>query len=425
MCASYLFLSQCSDLRQFLPEVVGASAVVVCSIAALCCLQCPASSRVILYVVLLIAVVIRGLFVARMPELSDDLYRYLWDGLQLLKGGNPYAVAPELVIPITAAERAVHPLINHPYLVTIYPPAAQLLFAASGGTVFTFKLLSVALDIGSCVLLAIFLKKQQRSYWWLTLYAWHPLVVIEGAASAHIDSAALFFVLFSLWAATWHSDRYQRWAGTVSALFLATAVMIKLFPVVFVPFFYLLLPRGQRLRFFMVLSLCCVAYVLPFLPQLTHGLTTLNTYVNQWEFSSFSFRLLRTLFGSGQHARLLLATLFACIVVSQWWNLQQTEVTFDHLVKACGRFLLVFLLLTPTLHPWYALYLVAFIVLAPSPASLALSWSVLLSYQVVAVHYFSGVWQESSIISFYIWFAPVLALLLTAVAFLYRKKRRR
>lgn len=425
VCCSYLFLSQCSDLRLCLPELVCASAVVVCSLTALCCLQKPVSSRELLGVILFIAVIIRLLLMQRAPELSDDLYRYLWDGLQLLQGVNPYAAAPEVMIPVSKAEKAVHPLINHPYLVTIYPPAAQLIFAASGGTVFAFKLLCVVVDIGSCLLLALLLRSQQRSFWWLTVYAWHPLVVIEGAASAHIDIAALFFVLLSLWAVTWQQPRWQRWSGAFSAAFLATAVMIKLFPVVFVPFFYLLLSRHQRARFFLVFSVCCVAYVLPFLPELSHALTTLGTYVNHWEFSSFSFRLLRTLFGSGQQARLIIATLFGCIVVSQWWNLRQTEVTFDLVVKACGRFLLVFLLLTPTLHPWYALYLVAFIVLAPSAPALTLSWSVLLSYQVVAVEHFSGVWQESSIISFYIWFAPVLALLFTAAAFLYRKKRRR
>lgn len=373
--------------------------------------------------VLVIAIFIRLLLMQRAPELSDDLFRYLWDGLQLLQGINPYAVAPEMVIPLTQAGKAIQPLINHPYLVTIYPPAAQVLFAFSGGTIFGFKLLCVILDIGSCVILALLLKRQQRSYWWLTLYAWHPLVVIESAASAHIDIAALFFVLLSLWAAVWQQPRWQSWAGLVSGLCLASAVMIKLLPVVFVPFFYLLLPRDQRHRFFMAFVGGCAAYVLPFLPQLSHGFATLTTYVNHWEFSSFSFRLLRTLFGSGQHARLILVTLFGCIVVSQWWNLRQTEVTLDRLVKACGRFLMVFLLLTPTLHPWYALYLVAFIVLAPSAPALTLSWSVLLSYQVVAVEHFSGVWQESSLISFYIWFAPVLALLLTAAAFLYRKKR--
>lgn len=424
MCCSCLFLSQCSDLRQFLPELVGASAVIVCSIAALCWLQWPVSSRGVLAAVLLLALLFRLLLMQRVPELSDDLFRYLWDGLQLLKGINPYAAAPEVMIPVSAAEQAVHPLINHPYLVTIYPPAAQLFFAASGGTVVAFKVLCVAVDIGSCILLALLLKRQQRSYWWLTLYAWHPLVLIEGAASAHIDIAALFFVLFSLWAVTWQGARWQRLAGPVSGVSLATAVMIKLFPVVFVPFFYLLLPHNQRRRFFMVFIFSCVAYIVPFLPQLSHAIVTLQTYVNHWEFSSFSFRLLRTLFGSGQHARLILVTLFGCIVVSQWWNLQQSEVTFDRLAKACGRFLMVFLLLTPTLHPWYALYLVAFIVLAPSAPALTLTWSVLLSYQVVAVEHFSGVWQESSIISFYIWFAPVLALLLTAAAFLYRKKQR-
>ena len=88
---------------------------------------------------------------------------------------------------------------------------------------------------------------------------------------------------------------------------------------------------------------------------------------------------------------------------------------------------LAFLLLTPTLHPWYALYLLAFIPLAPSLASfsagITLSWAVLLSYQVAATSVMSGTWQESTLLSFYVFAAPASALCITLL--LARRRNRR
>jgi hypothetical protein len=361
----------------------------------------------------------RLLFVTRIPELSDDLFRYVWDGLQLLQGHSPYAFAPEQLVPVGGRELAVHSLINHPHLVTIYPPLAQVLFAATGGTVLGMKVLCVVFDLGNCLLLAALLKHLKGNLWWLILYAWHPLVVLESAASAHIDIAALFFVLFSLWVIV----KRWRFAAPIAGILLGGAVMIKLFPLLFAPFFMLALPPGERRNFLLALVLSCVMVTLPFLPQITNAVNTLQQYVQHWEFSSFSFRLLRTLFYSGEHARLLLLTLFGCIVGRQWWALGQGIVTLPRVVKTCRSVLLVFLLLTPTLHPWYAIYLVAFIPLSPSTSAIVLSWSVLLSYQVVAGYHLTGLWQESSLISFYVWLAPVSALLATAVLFLRGKRR--
>ena len=72
-------------------------------------------------VILCVALLLRLLFLLSPPQLSDDVYRYLWDGSQLLRGNNPYAAAPAAVQP--PPERAeIHSRINHPDHVTLYPP---------------------------------------------------------------------------------------------------------------------------------------------------------------------------------------------------------------------------------------------------------------------------------------------------------------
>jgi hypothetical protein len=75
---------------------------------------------------------VAGLALVLAPSvLSDDLYRYLWDGRVLRAGFDPYAFAPS--DPALAALRDEHwAHINHPQIPTIYPPIAQGLFAAVG-----------------------------------------------------------------------------------------------------------------------------------------------------------------------------------------------------------------------------------------------------------------------------------------------------
>ena len=51
---------------------------------------------------------------------------------------------------------------------------------------------------------------------------------------------------------------------------------------------------------------------------------------------------------------------------------------------------MVFLLLTPTLQPWYALTLVAFLPFCAGPAGLVLCWVVFLTYQVQIPYFILG-----------------------------------
>ena len=68
-----------------------------------------------------------------------------------------------------------------------------------------------------------------------------------------------------------------------------------------------------------------------------------------------------------------------------------------------------FLILTPTLHPWYALYLAAFLPFAGGPAGLVFSWSVFLSYRVVMAYGLTGQWIENSSVPLWVVIAPAAA----------------
>ena len=254
-----LLISSCAvlalqpELRLAVPLLVGVTALMVLLLAFALFwgdrekpLWSPA-------VILAVALLLRLFFLFAPPQLSDDIYRYLWDGGNLLRGTNPYAAAPATITPPPEL-KAVHGKINHPDYFTIYPPAAQLVFAggaALGGTVGGLKALLALLDLGLCALLVLLLKRLGLPAWRAVLYAWNPLPVLEIAGSGHVDGAGLAMLIGSICLLV--PDRQsaagtapRQWPYLLSGSLLACAGLVKLFPLVLAPVLFLLVPAGRR-----------------------------------------------------------------------------------------------------------------------------------------------------------------------------------
>jgi hypothetical protein len=380
--------------------------------------------------ILVVALLMRLLFLCSPPQLSDDIYRYLWDGSNLLQGINPYAAAPAAQVP-SPALKSVHALINHPDYVTIYPPAAQVVFAggaALGGTITGLKAFLVLLDLGLCALLVVLLRQLGRPAWLAVLYAWNPLPVLEIAGSGHVDGAGLTLLIGSCCLLMMEVRRAaatgpRSWPILASGALLACAGLVKLFPLALAPVLYLLVPAGRRRHFLSGFVLALVALLLPFLPQLTNITKSLDAYARNWEFAGFAFNTLRSLTGSGALARLLLCSGFVLVVATVTLRLQArlkrglTGVEAGHqTLEACYLIALALLLLTPTLQPWYALCLAVFLPFSPRPAALVLCWVVFLTYQVQTPYFILGQWIENSLVTAAVFLAPVTAYLLGMIS---------
>jgi hypothetical protein len=447
---SYCLLALQPDLRLAVPELIGVTAL----IASLLTLALFFGERRRISwspaLILSIAAAGRLLFLFRAPELSDDIYRYLWDGLTLLSGKNPYAAAPALLQPPTEAFAGLQQLVNHAELVTIYPPAAQLVFAAGalcGGSIVGIKLLLILLDLASCLLIIRLLSAFRQPAWKATLYAWQPLAVLEVGASGHIDSAGIFFFLASLClligrkspatqnAPVSASQQSVSCHNNFPRLVLAggvfsCAVLVKLLPLIFLPGVLLVL-RRHSLPFLLGVLLAGAALLLPFLPDLTNALGTLQIYALHWEFAGLTFRSLRQASGSGESARMILVAVFLVVAGYRYTRLamnrqriapQENNASLLAALQACSEVTFCFLLLTPTLHPWYALYLAAFLPFAAGAARLVLCWSVFLGYQVLLPYTILGQWQEDDLTAALVSLAPITAFL--AVTLLRRLRRR-
>ncbi len=191
-----------------------------------------AGGRSVLALILATAMLLRLGALAAPVYLSDDIYRYIWDGRVQAAGINPYRHIPTDTHLAPLRDEAVFPNINrNNYAPTIYPPVAQMLFLLAtrfGETVPAMKLALVAVEAIGIGALFFVLRAAGAPRENILLYAWHPLPVWEIAGSGHLEAAVVAFVALALAAAL---GGRRAWSGAA----LAAATLVKFFPLVLVP----------------------------------------------------------------------------------------------------------------------------------------------------------------------------------------------
>jgi hypothetical protein len=178
------------------------------------------------------AILLRLLALSAPVFLSDDINRYIWDGRVQAAGINPYRYIPTDPDLARLRDDAIYPNINrNNYAPTIYPPVAQILFLLAnrlGETVLAVKLVFVVVEAVGIGALLLILRAAEEPREHVLLYVWHPLPIWEIAGSGHIDGAVVAFVALGLAAAV---DGRRAWSGAA----LAAATLVKFFPLVLAP----------------------------------------------------------------------------------------------------------------------------------------------------------------------------------------------
>lgn len=310
------------------------------------------------------------------PTLSEDVYRYLWDGRLVAQGVNPYP-RPPTDPTLSRFHDGLEERLNHGDVPTIYPPVAQYLFGATArveATPRNWKLTLLALEVALVLALAWLLRRRGLAPERLLLYYWNPLVVIESYGSGHVDVAAGAFLVLAL---ALKERRREAGAGVAFAL----AVLTKYIPL-------LLVPALLRARAWRALGVAAVVAAVLFAPFLGDGASLgggLKAYARHWEFNGSLFPLLRAIFPHGDGARLLLSALLALAAVA-------IGVRIRSLTGAALAVWAAFLLASPTVYPWYLVPGVALLPLHPDPGLLLFSGLVALTYLPLAEFRATGAW---------------------------------
>lgn len=182
-------------------------------------------------IILAFALLPRLILLPMKPTLSDDMFRYVWDGRLQNSGLNPYRYPPnaEEVAGFTVGDAAVWPHINRKSSVTIYPPGAQLAYTAIwrvvSDSVTGFKTAFVLAELVGAWMLYHLLLALNRPPQHLLIYLWSPLLIFEVAHAGHVDGLMLPLLMLAFWARV--KERYG-----LLAVALGLAVLVKLFPLI-------------------------------------------------------------------------------------------------------------------------------------------------------------------------------------------------
>lgn len=373
-----------------LPNLTLLAACGVLAVVAWLVLRSPAGPRAVLAVVgCAVLCQLPGLTTG--PLTSTDAYRYVWDGRVQFAGVSPYTQVPlddrlarlrdpllfpglsptdrsgvigPPKVPTDPAELAAwsaddpRTRINRPNVPTIYPPVAQIYFAAvsvvtpwSSGT-FGLQLAAAGLAVGITALLARELRRQRKDPRWALLWGWSPMVALEAGSAAHVDVLATLLIVAAVVAAA-------RRRPVLAGLLLGAAASVKLLPLLLLPAFTSL--RRRELRAPLVAVSAFAASYLPYL--LTAGslvLGFLPGYLTQEGFSDGSSRaaILALVLPAGlrQLTAAVLAVALAVLAVRRHGR-EPVAVT------CCWLYGAALLIATPT-YPWYGLPLIALAVLA-------------------------------------------------------------
>lgn len=187
----------------------------------------------------------RAIFILAIPNLSQDFYRFIWDGSMILGGLNPYLYTVESFIskvefPVANAQELYSGMgsLNASHF-TNYPPINQLCFVIANlfpgqsiiSSVIGLRLIIIAADFGTLYfgrkLLEILRIPVYNIFW----YVLNPFIIIELTGNLHFEGVMIFFLIWSLYLL--YSGKWQ-WAGVVFAL----SISVKLIPLIFLPLFY-------------------------------------------------------------------------------------------------------------------------------------------------------------------------------------------
>lgn len=387
------------------------------------------SNRRLMLAVLLSGVLLRGLMFFSTPILEVDFHRYFWDGAMAANGHDPYRYSPEQILradpavpeAILALGATAEPTlkrINHSYLRTIYPPPVQgafaLAYVLAPMQINGWRAVLLLFDLATLLLLFLLLSDLKLSPLWIGIYWLNPLLLKEIFNSAHMDVLLFPFLLVAICA----SLRRRPYLAAGS---LALAAGIKLWPALLLPL--ILRPVWPDFRRILGAGALFGGMTLLLLfPLLAAGLDPnagLHAYSQRWQLNDSGFRIVLAIsenwliltgnppWESQPLARKITAFWVVAWTLGQLYRFPQAprKIIDRHILVIAALFLL-----SPTQFPWYSLWLLPLLALAPRKSLLLLTLVLPLYY---LRYYFEGLGRAALFDRYIVWveFLPVWYLL--------------
>ncbi|UII74663.1 polyprenol phosphomannose-dependent alpha 1,6 mannosyltransferase MptB [Flagellimonas sp. HMM57] len=341
-------------------------------------------------------ILFRLVFLITEPNLSQDFYRFIWDGELIKNGVNPYIHLPNTLIldpalPIANAQELYAGMgeLSAKHF-SNYPPVNQFLFTLSAfvgngsilGTIITMRLFIILADIGILYFGKKLLQKLNQPSHMIFWYFLNPLVILELTGNLHFEGVMLFFFIWSL-----YLIKTSKWF--LGAPIYAIAILVKLVPVLFLPLFLKYFGFKKSIGFYILTGATCLVLLLPFYNNtfINNYSETVGLWFSNFEFNAGMYNLVKKIGVTYFDAKpwelikvygkiVAFSTIIGALLLTFFRKNQQ----FDTLVVSMLALLSGYYFLSSTLHPWYIVYLLVLCVLTNYRYPILWSFVVILSY---------------------------------------------
>jgi hypothetical protein len=341
---------------------------------------------------------VRAAFLTSPPIGSDDVYRYMWDGKVQVSGIDPYRYAPNDPALQELHTTRLPSLVNHPDMRTIYFPFTQWVFSAcsalSGEAIWGYKAVLLLSEVLTIVALTLLAGRHGGGNKYALLYALCPLPIIQFALDAHVDALGLPLLA---WGLLWYLDG-KKGRGY---LLIGLSMSVKPVALVLLPLFFLH-EKGVRNRLAAVV-VPLAAFAVQFVPYLfsSHLFEALTTFARHWVFNGALFEAVNFMVADNQRSRAVCAVVLAASLALLYLARLPMHRKLSHAV-------LLLLLCSPVVHPWYVAWLAVLIPLVPVRSAIVYASTASLTAFTILTYKQTGVWQQYPI-AMALEYIPVLA----------------
>ena len=344
---------------------------------------------------LALGILSRLVFLLTAPNLSQDFYRFIWDGQLVYNLQNPYLNVPDTLITqsnliIANAQELYEGMgslsARH---FSNYPPLNQLFFAVAAflggksiiGSVIALRGISILADIGIFYFGRKLLKNLNRSPHLIFWYFLNPLVIIELTGNLHFEGLMLFFFVWALYLLS--VNKWQ-WAGVI----LACSISVKLVPLLFLPLFLKHFNFKKSVLFYLIIGATSLLLFAPFYSSefISNYSKTIGLWFSNFEFNAGLYNGIKqiALKFDAKPWELIKTygkiTPIVTIATVLLFTFLRKNQDLKILLSSMLWILTIYYFISPTVHPWYVIFLVTLTIFTTYRYALLWSAVVVLSY---------------------------------------------
>jgi len=311
------------------------------------------------------AILLRVFLLFMIPNLSDDYFRFIWDGKLFAHGINPFTIFPEKFIATDEAIKAginqdLFNGLNSKQYFTVYPPVLQFVFALSAkifpdnilGSIIVMRSIIILAEIGSFYFITQLLKEFNLPSKRILLYALNPMVIIELTGNLHFEALMIFFLLAAIWL-------FVKNRLTLSAVLFGLSVATKLVPFLFLPLLIKRIGLKQTVTYSFIVGGVFLLLFLPFIEESLYSnfFSSIDLYFRKFEFNASVYYILRWIgiqLTGYNMIHLIGPLLSVCTFVSIMIFSFRNTIKNNHRLFVSMLFVLgIYYLFATIVHPWY------------------------------------------------------------------------